>query len=350
MTVDAVGGVWTYAIELAEALAWHGVDVVVAAMGPQPSSAQRRELHKAPLAGYHQRGYALEWMKEGRAHCSRAKDWLSSLCDSEAGDIFHVNGYAMAALPVEIPVVVAAHSCVLSWSDAVRRQPAGIDVKWYARAVEEGLNAASAIVAPTAAMLADIERLYCPRSKRLVIPNGRSSARLHPGHKEPFVLGAGRVWDEAKNLGALERVAAELEWPVLVAGAGAGLGHISGPELADLLGRASIFAAPARYEPFGLAALEAGLSGCALVVGDIASQREVWGAAAAFVDPFDDEALAAMLRTLIGDPQRRSHLAAAARRRALEYTPERMAREYVKLYQGLLQRPEMVERPAQAMR
>jgi glycosyltransferase involved in cell wall biosynthesis len=350
MTVDAVGGVWTYAIELAEALACHGVDVVVAAMGPRPSRAQRRELHQTPVAGYYERGYSLEWMEEGQAHSARAKDWLSSVCTSEAGDILHVNGYAMAALPIEIPVVVAAHSCVLSWSDAVRRQPAGIDVKRYARAVEDGLNAASAIVAPTAAMLADIERLYRPRSKRLVIPNGRSSARLRPGQKEPFVLGAGRVWDEAKNLGALERVAAELEWPVLVAGAGSGLGHISGPELAGLLGRASIFAAPARYEPFGLAALEAALSGCALVVGDIASQREVWGAAAAFVDPFDDEALAATLRKLIADPQRRAQLGAAARRRALEYTPERMAREYVKLYRSLLYRSELVEHPAQAMR
>jgi glycosyltransferase involved in cell wall biosynthesis len=350
MTVDAVGGVWTYALELGEALALHGVDVVVAAMGPRPSRAQRRELSQAPFAGYHERGYSLEWMDKGRADNARARDWVSSLCDSEAGDILHVNGYALAALPVGIPIVVAAHSCLLSWSEAVRRQPAGIDLLWYARAVEEGLNASSAIVAPTAAMLADIERLYRPRSDRLVIPNGRSSDRLRPGKKEPFVLGAGRVWDEAKNLGALERVAAELEWPVLIAGAGGGLGHVSGPDLADLLGRASIFAAPACYEPFGLAALEAGLSGCALVVGDIPSQREVWGTAAAFVDPFDDEALAATLRKLISDPQRRAQLGAAARRRALEYTPERTAGEYLKLYTRLLQAPETVEWPVQAMR
>ena len=51
--------------------------------------------------------------------------------------------------------------------------------------------------------------------------------------------------------------------------------------------RAAIYALPARYEPFGLSALEAALSGCALVLGDIPSLREVWGDAAVFVPPDD---------------------------------------------------------------
>ena len=33
---------------------------------------------------------------------------------------------------------------------------------------------------------------------------------------------------------------------------------------------------PARYEPFGLSILEAALSGCALVLGDLPSLRELW--------------------------------------------------------------------------
>ena len=43
------------------------------------------------------------------------------------------------------------------------------------------------------------------------------------------------------------------------------------------MARASIYALPARYEPFGLSILEAALSGAALVLGDIPSLREVWG-------------------------------------------------------------------------
>jgi glycogen synthase len=59
---------------------------------------------------------------------------------------------------------------------------------------------------------------------------------------------------------------------------------------ADWYARASIYALPARYEPFGLSALEAALSGCALILGDIPSLREVWLEAAPYVSPDDESA------------------------------------------------------------
>ncbi len=73
--------------------------------------------------------------------------------------------------------------------------------------------------------------------------------------------------------------------------------------MAGWLGRASIFALPARYEPFGLLPLEAALSGCALVLGDIPSLREVWGDAAWFVPPDDRDALTAAIGSLIASPR-----------------------------------------------
>jgi hypothetical protein len=41
MTADAVGGVWTYALELSGALARHDIEVVLATMGPLPDTALR---------------------------------------------------------------------------------------------------------------------------------------------------------------------------------------------------------------------------------------------------------------------------------------------------------------------
>jgi glycogen(starch) synthase len=61
------------------------------------------------------------------------------------------------------------------------------------------------------------------------------------------------------------------------------------PALARELARGDL-RLPARYEPFGLSVLEAALSGCALVLGDIASLREVWGGAACYVRPGDSRA------------------------------------------------------------
>jgi glycosyltransferase involved in cell wall biosynthesis len=99
--------------------------------------------------------------------------------------------------------------------------------------------------------------------------------------------------------------------------------------------RASIFAHPARYEPFGLAPLEAARAGCALVLGDIPSLREIWGDAATYVDPTDPDAVRAGIDALATDPPRRERLARAAMRRSAEFTSERMGRQYEALYRQL---------------
>ena len=43
MTADAVGGVWTYALDLAGGLSRHGVETMLAVLGPEPSAEQRAE-------------------------------------------------------------------------------------------------------------------------------------------------------------------------------------------------------------------------------------------------------------------------------------------------------------------
>ena len=41
MTADAIGGVWTYALDLGAALARRGDRITLAVLGPAPSDAQR---------------------------------------------------------------------------------------------------------------------------------------------------------------------------------------------------------------------------------------------------------------------------------------------------------------------
>jgi glycosyltransferase involved in cell wall biosynthesis len=213
------------------------------------------------------------------------------------------------------------------------------------------------VAAPTRAMLAELGRHYgLPARRSRVLVNGREPSLFPPGEKEPFILTAGRLWDIAKNVAALETVAAGLEWPVYVAGEDQHpeggkvrhlhshpLGRLEPDALQQWFSRAAIYALPARYEPFGLSALEAALAGCALVLGDLPSLREVWGDAALFVPPDDTEALAAALRALIRDPGVREDFAARARARALTYTPERMASGYIKAYRSLLEGEVLVE-------
>jgi glycogen synthase len=142
----------------------------------------------------------------------------------------------------------------------------------------------------------------------------------------------------------MARIAPQLSWPVYVAGDGAGdlprenlqsLGHLDPAALAQWLSRAAIYALPARYEPFGLSILEAALSGCALVLGDIPSLREIWSNAALYVAPDDDAAVARTLDRLIADTDARRDLAARSAARARRYTVDRMGEGYLDLYRQL---------------
>jgi glycosyltransferase involved in cell wall biosynthesis len=118
-------------------------------------------------------------------------------------------------------------------------------------------------------------------------------------------------------------------------------------ELAEWLSRASIYALPARYEPFGLSVLEAAHAGCALVLGDIPSLREYWDDAAVFVDPDDTGALERMLSYLIAEPDRRRELSQRALERAKIFVPEEMGAAYLKAYRGVMtQRRRVLEENA----
>jgi glycogen synthase len=341
LTADTVGGVWTFALELTDALAERDVRVTIAAIGDPLRADQEDELRRSRAQSAHTETFALEWTPDAWADIDRAGEWLLELRDETEPDLVHVSSYSHASLPWGVPVVVTAHSCVLSWFETVRGVDAPAEWDGYRRLVKDGLAAADVIAAPTHAMLAAVERIYDPPGARLVIPNGRRAPAAPAIAKEPFVLSSGRIWDEAKNVAALARIAPALDWPVVLAGEGSSdaasanvmaLGRVPRAQLDHLLARASIFALPARYEPFGLGPLEAAQAGCALVLGDIESLREVWGDAATFVAPDDDTALAAALQRLIADDALRLELAGRARRRADAYTPQRMADGYLGAY------------------
>lgn len=345
MTADAVGGVWTFSLDLAKALEPHGVSVVLAVMGPAPDAAQRRQAAGVANVILAAGDFRLEWMPQAWADVAAAGPWLLGLARRMRADVIHLNQFAHAALAWDAPVVVTAHSCVFSWFKAVKGRAPDDEWRRYATVVGRGLRAAAAVTAPTAAMLRSLRRHYGPFRAADPVPNGRDPRRFQPAPKEPFILTAGRLWDEAKNTALLAQVARRLPWPVFAAGdtdhpAGWRVGfegvrplaRLSEAELGGWLGRAAVFALPARYEPFGLCALEAALSGCALVLGDIPSLREIWGDAAVFVPPDSPEALEAALRRMIDDEAHRAAVAARCRARAGWYTPGRMARGYLDVY------------------
>jgi glycogen synthase len=321
--------------------------VVLAALGGPPSVEQRLQAWSISNLDLLASDFKLEWMDDPWTDVEASGRWLLDLEEQYAPDLVHLNSYGHGHLPWRAPVLVTAHSCVLSWWAAVKGEPAPSSWDRYRDCVSSSLRAADAVIAPSRAMAAALA-LHYGVERCAVVPNGRSATRFRRGVKEPLILAAGRLWDEAKNVAAVARAATHLPWPVYVAGEHrhpggsaarfkgcAMLGHLAPDGLSEWYARAAIYALPARYEPFGLSALEAALSGCALVLGDIPSLREVWGDAAVFVDPTADGALVDALQCLIDDPEHRESMASAALRRASEFTPLRMAEAYLETYRSL---------------
>jgi glycosyltransferase involved in cell wall biosynthesis len=347
MTADAVGGVWQYSLELASGLCRRGTRVLLATMGPAPSSVQMQAAGAVHGLALLHRPYRLEWMAGAEADLEASAAWLGDLENAFEPDIVHVNGYAHASLPWRCPVVVVCHSCVRSWWQAVRGGEAPSEWDAYSARVAEALQGADLVIAPTQSFLHTVQAIYGIRlPDASAIPNGRSGPFRAGAAKEPFVFSCGRAWDEAKGFDIVDRLAGNLPWPVFVAGSRQNtdggvsrvpahaqmLGCMPEDELASWLAAASVFVLPARYEPFGLAILEAAMSGCALVLGNLDTLRELWDGAAQFVDAGDEEALRDAVIDLIRDPALRHDMGGRAFARARFYTAERMVEGYVEAY------------------
>jgi glycosyltransferase involved in cell wall biosynthesis len=116
---------------------------------------------------------------------------------------------------------------------------------------------------------------------------------------------------------------------------------IRGPQtdaqLRALFSRAAIYAATSRYEPLGMATLEAAFSRCAIVANDIPSYREIWGDAALYFRKNDSSSLAENIRLLNEDrPMRRAYAELAYTRARERFTTKRMIDQYLQLYRSLI--------------
>lgn len=354
MTADAVGGIWTYALDLSRGLLARGVGVTVAVIGPGLDGDRRADAAAAGVAVI-ELGHRPEWLAEGPAEVARAGDALAALVGRFSVDLLHLNHPALAAATTfDVPVLAVSHSCVATWWAAVRGTPLPAAFAWQAEAVGAGYRAAARLVAPTRAFAEATAACYGLPSVPAVVPNGRAPRppAAAPPEPAPAALTLGRLWDEGKGVETLDRAAALTRVPIRAAGPLRGpngasidparletLGSLPEAAVRSLLDARPIFVSAALYEPFGLAILEAAQAGCALVLSDLASLREIWDGAALFVAPRDAAGFAAALDGLAADPAWRATLGAAAQRRALDYGLALQVERMVDLYEALLGSP-----------
>jgi glycosyltransferase involved in cell wall biosynthesis len=197
------------------------------------------------------------------------------------------------------------------------------------------------------------ESFRLPERKR-VIANGRSIPAFDTGSRILRAVTAGRLWDEAKDIALLGAVRSPM--PLVVAGetecdgTRAGMlesvelrGALCEEEMLRLFTTSAVYVCTSRYEPFGLAPLEAALCGCAVVAREIVSLHEVWGDAALYFS--DAKELSDVLTRLANMPELLAEAQRRAGDRARLYTRKRMTEEYRALYAQILAKI-LAEEPA----
>lgn len=363
MTTDTVGGVLVYTAALAGALRRWNVSILLAAMGGPLSQEWRIHLKALGNVRIFESDYKLEWMDDPWADVANAGRWLMRLCERFTPDVIHFNNYMHALLDWPCPTLVVGHSCVYSWYRDVQGTAPEACWKKYFCCVSRAIKRADLVTAPTWCFLKRLKELYGPFRSNGAIYNGlNSDAADCEMTKEPMIFAAGRLWDQGKNIEILKRVQPLVETPIYTAGsllhpdgsiADTGnlrhVGLLSAPQMKTWYAKSAVYVLPALYEPFGLSALEAAQAGCALVLADIPSLREVWADAAMFVDPRDAKSIAAALNLLMKDGQLRDDCARRARMRARLYTADKMARRYVAVYSKLMKHEPLYSQTVAAM-
>ena len=349
MTADAVGGVWTYALDLAAGLGQAAVSTILIVAGPAPSDAQRRQAEAVEGLSVIEIDAPLDWTAADARELARAAETVADIAAAAGADVVHLNGPALAAYAeFEAPVLGACHSCLATWWRTVKhgRPPEAFD--WRIRAAAAGYAACSALVAPTRAFAEATAEVY-GIAKPLVVHNGRRPAGAAVGATERLVLTAGRLWDDGKDVRTLDRAAARVFGRFVALGPTQApdgtamrfdtlrtIGAVGADRVAAWMARAQVFASAALYEPFGLAVLEAAQAGLPLVLSDIPSFRELWSGAAVFVPPGDAKGFADAIEAMLDSPSLQAGAGLAARLRAERYGVGAMTNGYLSAYARLV--------------
>lgn len=104
-------------------------------------------------------------------------------------------------------------------------------------------------------------------------------------------------------------------------------GYVPDSEVLSLYAQADVFVYPSLYEGFGLPVLEAMASGCPVITSNVSSLPEVVGEAALLVDPYDVEALAQAMLTVLEDDELKKEMSKKGIAQAQKFSWEKAGDE-----------------------
>ena len=291
-----------------------GIATRLVVLGPSPRGRPERRgaRRSGPGADRHRAGARLAGGHAPEVGRGAGAGVARSGAIRSAPDLVHLNspGAGRRRRAFGAPVLGACHSCLATWWLAVRQRPRSRRTsRWRTRLHARGparlrrsRRAQPRLRArrrrrPTAFPR---RRGGPQRARRTRRRRRRLRARAAGLHRRAAVgrgqerRRAGRAAARLRGAGAAPpgrcrgRTAGRVDLATAVA-----LGRLPAAAVAAWLRRARGLRLAALYEPFGLAVLEAAQAGCALVLSDIPTFRELWDGAAVFADPHDPRPAAA---------------------------------------------------------
>jgi glycogen(starch) synthase len=336
-TVDPLGAGWSHTAMIARALARRDEDILLMSFGAEPSPGRRAEAEADGVRLVH---IPIHGPSTDSVFIATARDALKMMVDEWQPAVVQIDRCAFGDLDLEVPKLLTVAA------DRTARVSRG---RGPAR---KGLLGADAVVSPTRALAEEISRRFEYRRPISVIQPGIEMGDLPVSvtatrRSKAGVMFYGRVDEKADGFDLLLDSTRLLggEVPLRIGGEGVrpllpgwvtDAGFFGAEERAVAFGRAEIAVLPSRDEPFGLLSIEAALSGCALLLSDIPTYRELWHGAAVLVKPEDPRALADALQSLLADARRRDECARLCRARALSgFGADRAVEEHRDVYRRI---------------
>jgi len=115
-------------------------------------------------------------------------------------------------------------------------------------------------------------------------------------------------------------------------------GYVSDAEMRSLYEEADVFVFPSLYEGFGLPVLEAMACGCPVIASNVSSLPEVVGEAGPLIDPYDVEALAHAMSTVLKDDDLKREMSTKSIAQAQKFSWEKAGTELLAVCREVAER------------
>jgi glycosyltransferase involved in cell wall biosynthesis len=155
----------------------------------------------------------------------------------------------------------------------------------------------------------------------------RAFAEISKEFPHKLVIAGEQRWSTKGELSEVRDLAIEERVQIL--------GWVSHDDLPAIYRLADLFAFPSLYEGFGIPLVEAMACGCPILTATTCAPPEVVDGAGYLVDPYDTEAIAKGMRTILLDTNLRQKMVARGLERAKDFSWDKCARQVLAVLESV---------------